>query len=221
LTRNKAEGSIRLVHLTMYVPAHFKVDDPAALKAFMGENSFATLITHSEGNSLASHLPVLCESGEPLRLLGHMARANPQWRHFGNNSEVLVIFHGPHAYISPFWYEAREAVPTWNYAAVHAYGRAKIIEDVSRAREVVENLTRHFEAERAAELFAQWSEPFVEKMLKGIVAFELELTRLEGKFKLGQNRCALDIANVLAALSRSQDQSDHALARFMSRQGLA
>jgi len=204
----------------MYVPTHFKVDDPAALKSFIEENAFATLVTHFEGSPFASHLPVLLESGEPTRLLAHMARANPQWRHFRNGEDVLLIFHGPHAYISPFWYEAREAVPTWNYAAVHAYGHAKIIEDPLRAREIVERLTRFYEGGRAAELFARWSPPFLERMLKGIVAFEIDVTHLEGKFKLGQNRSPADIASVISALAESKIDTDHALGDFMKRQGL-
>jgi len=218
LTLKKPEGSIRLVQRTMYIPAHFKVDDPATQRAFMEENPFATLVTHSAGNSFASHLPVLLEPGEPLRMLAHLARANPQWRHFENSPENLLIFHGPHAYISPFWYEALEAVPTWNYAAVHAYAHLKIIENPSRAKEVVEKLTRYYERERAAELFARWSEPFVEKMLNGIVAFEIEVTRLEGKFKLGQNRSPADITSVIAALSQSTIPGDRSLAEFMRRQ---
>jgi transcriptional regulator len=204
----------------MYVPAHFKVDDPATLSSFIEENAFATVITHFEGTPLASHLPMLLESAEPMRLLGHMAQANPQWRHFADRTEVLLIFHGPHAYVSPFWYEAREAVPTWNYAAVHAHGRVRIIEDPPRAREIVERLTRYYEGERAAELLGRWSPAFVEKMLKGIVAFEVDVTRLEGKFKLGQNRSAADIANVISALTESKIGTDRALAVFMKRQGL-
>jgi transcriptional regulator len=202
----------------MYVPAHFSVDDPDALKAFMEENAFATLITHFQGKSCASHLPLLLELGEPLRLLGHVARANPQWHHFESNSEALLIFHGPHAYISPFWYEAPEAVPTWNYAVVHAYGHPKIIEDLRRAKEVVERLTRYYEGARADELFARWSDAFVEKMLKGIVAFEVEITRLEGKFKLGQNRPSADAGPIFTALSQSTNSQDRALAEFMKRQ---
>jgi transcriptional regulator len=202
----------------MYVPAHFEVGNPATLKSFIQENAFATLITKFEGSPFASHLPVLLESGEPMRLLAHLACANPQWRHFADSAELLLIFHGPHAYVSPFWYEAREAVPTWNYAAVHAYGHARIIEDPSRAREIVERLTRFYERERAAELLGRWSPVFVEKMVKSIVAFEIDVTRLEGKFKLGQNRSSADIANVISALAVSKNESDKALGRFMKQQ---
>jgi transcriptional regulator len=205
----------------MYIPAHFQVDDPAKLREVIEQNAFATLVTHAEGRPFASHLPVLIESpGGLTRCVAHMARANPQWRQFDNDSEVLMIFHGPHGYISPFWYEAAEAVPTWNYAAVHLYGRATVIEDESRARGIVERLTRKYEGARAEALFQRWSEPFIAKMLKGIVAFELEVTRVEGKFKLGQNRNETDITGVYRALTESSEPGDQSLAACMKQFGI-
>jgi transcriptional regulator len=204
----------------MYVPAHFKVDDPVILKEFVEANAFATLITQGDGRPFASHLPLLTEGEGLTHFVGHMARANPQWQHLENGSELLMIFHGPHAYISPFWYEAAEAVPTWNYAAVHVYGRARIIEDDYRSRSIVERLTRKYEGARADALLQRWSEPFLAKMLKSIVAFEVETTRVEGKWKLGQNRNAADVAGTYRALTASSDPADRALAGVMSDFGL-
>lgn len=207
----------------MYVPAHFKVEDATRLRGFIEENPFGILVTEAGGRPFATHLPVLIDNaaGAPTHLLGHIARANSQWHHFEAGGEVLLIFHGPHAYISPFWYAAAEAVPTWNYAAVHAYGKPRVIENETRTRQLVERLTQQYEKGRAEELFARWSPAFLEKMLKGIVAFEIEVTRLEGKFKLGQNRSAADIAGTYEALSESGRAGDQALAAFMAEQGMA
>jgi transcriptional regulator len=198
------------------------VDDAARLRAFMEENPFAVLVTHADGRPFGTHLPILIENAEgaPTRLLGHVARANPQWQHFENASDVLLIFHGPHAYISPFWYAAAEAVPTWNYGAVHAYGKPRLIQDERRAREIVERLTRQYEGRRADELFARWSPAFLDKMLKGIVAFEIDVVRLEGKFKLGQNRNAADLAGTYEALKKSEIPGDRALAELMKQTGI-
>jgi len=206
----------------MYIPSHFRIDDPASIREFIQGNAFATVVTHSEGSAFASHLPVLVGNpeGAPSHFLAHMARANPQWHHFVNGEEVLLIFHGPHAYISPFWYEAEEAVPTWNYAVVHAYGRASVIEDTARLKQMVEILTRTYEGTQADTLFSRWSEEFVTRMLKGIVGFEVQVTRLEAKFKLGQNRVAADTRKVFEALTHSSDPYDNALAKLMKDQGV-
>src|SRR5260370_40830619 len=115
----------------MYIPKAFREDDIKTLHTFMREYSFATLVTQQEGMPFASHLPFLLdrEQGPYGTLLAHMARANPQWRDFDGTQEALVIFQGPHAYISPSWYQASLSVPTWNYAVAHAYGQPRIIED--------------------------------------------------------------------------------------------
>src|SRR5579864_6650019 len=118
----------------MYIPPAFRIEDKAKLAAFLRQHSFATLITQDDAAPFASHLPMLFrpDRGPHGTLLAHMARANPQWQHFAGGREALAIFHGPHGYISPSWYETAPAVPTWNYAAVHAYGPAAIITDHDR-----------------------------------------------------------------------------------------
>ncbi len=118
---------MRAGNSTMYIPPSFRVEDPGKLAAFMRQYSFASIITHDGQAPIASHLPMLysAEGGPNGILLSHMARANPQWRNFTSGGEALVIFQGPHGYISPSWYKAEVAVPTWNYTAVHAYGVPK------------------------------------------------------------------------------------------------
>ena len=195
----------------MYSPPCNQVADRAELLAFMRANSFALLVTATGGTPLASHLPVTVADGEGgLAIHSHMARNNPQWREFFDD-EVLVVFSGPHAYVSPRWYEARERVPTWNYAAVHAYGRVTVTGD---------RAMKHA-AQRAlvAELDPQWLPQFdalrpeyVQSMLEGIVTFDIAVTRLETRWKLSQNRGRREQELIAAELERSADSSVRALA---------
>jgi len=201
----------------MYIPPAFQVEDTGKLAAFIRRHSFATLISHDGSAPFASHLPMLFQpdAGPHGTLLSHMARANPQWRHFASGGEILAIFHGPHSYISPSWYQTGPAVPTWNYATVHAYGVPAVFSGhervVSLLRETVSEYEAAFEQPWPGEL----PDDFRDKLIHGIVAFEIPLTRIEGKFKLGQNRPAADILGVIDALSRSGDADSMALARLM------
>ena len=207
----------------MYIPPAFNVRDAERLARFIRQHSFATVITQSpEGIPFASHVPLLYEpEPKPLgHLLGHLARANPQWQHFGSDSEVLLVFHGPHAYVSPRWYVSKPAVPTWNYAAVHAYGRSSLITDEGRVEELVRKMVRFYEGEGEQAWPGDLPADFMGKQLKAIVGFEIAITRLEGKFKLGQNRSKSDIAGAYAALSQSSRSEDRALAEFMRQEGL-
>ena len=116
--------------MTLYMPPHFHVEDRAALVAFMEANGFATLVSHGAGGLSVSHVPLLVEAdGQELRLLGHVARNNEHWRALEGADEVLAIFHGPHAYVSPTWYAQHPSVPTWNYAVVHAHGKARLMDE--------------------------------------------------------------------------------------------
>jgi transcriptional regulator len=207
----------------MYIPAAFNVQDPEKLACFMEQNSFATLITQDgQGAPFASHIPLLLErnTAPSGRLVGHLAKANPQWQHFANGREVLVIFHGPHAYVSPRWYAVEPAVPTWNYAAVHAYGRAEIMSDEARLADLVQRTVQFYEGDGPDAWKGDMPEEYRSKMLKGIMGFEIVITRLEGKFKLGQNRSPEDVAGVFAGLSQSAQPEDKLLAEFMRQQGL-
>jgi transcriptional regulator len=144
-----------------------------------------------------------------------MARGNPQWQHFAEGREVLAIFHGPHGYISPSWYETTPAVPTWNYAAVHAYGVPAIINDHDRVVALLEETVRAYEATLAQPWPGDLPEDFRDKLIHGIVAFEIPITRLEGKFKLSQNRPAADIDGVCRALTQAGDAESLALLEAM------
>ena len=201
----------------MYIPSAFRVEDTSKLAAFIQRHSFATLITHDGTAPFASHLPMLFRSdvGSHGALVSHMARANPQWQHFASNCEILAVFHGPHSYISPSWYQTGPAVPTWNYAAVHAYGVPTVVSEhervVSLLRETVSTYEASFEQPWSGDI----PDDFRDKLMQGIVAFEIRVTHIEGKFKFSQNRPAADIQGVFDALSRSADADSLALARMM------
>ena len=205
----------------MYIPSAFRVDDAAKLAAFVQSHSFATLVTHDGAAPFASHLPMIFRpgAGNHGTLLSHMARPNPQWEHFGTGNEALVIFNGPHSYISPSWYKTKPAVPTWNYAAVHAYGVPAIFQDheriVALLRETISTYESSFERPWGDEL----PDNYRDKLIQNIVAFEIPVARLEGKFKLGQNRPPADIQSVFDTLSRSDDPDSQALSRLMLAEG--
>jgi transcriptional regulator len=191
----------------MYIPKHFREDDLNTLHSLMRTYSFATLITQHEGIPLATHLPFILdtERGPYGTLLAHMARPNPQWHDFTGGQEALVIFQGPHAYVSPSWYEVELSVPTWNYAAVHAYGIPNIIEDGEELYQLLKVLIETHESQFENPWPFQLPDDYLQKMMRGIVAFEIEITHLEGKFKMSQNRTASERENVIAALQDSPD----------------
>ena len=200
----------------MYTPAHFQIDDRNTLNAFMRQHSFATIVTHDGKVPHATHMPVLLnpEQGPHGTLLSHMARANPQWRHLTAGAEVLVIFTGPHAYISPAWYVTEPAVPTWNYTAVHAYGTPRLVTEHNRFAQMLHDLVEFYEAERPNRWHGSLPAEFRDGLMRGIVGVEIEITRLEGKFKLSQNRQG-DAPGVIAALEASADQTDRDTAQMM------
>jgi transcriptional regulator len=202
----------------MYLPRHFTESDTATLRAFVGANDFAVLVVVREGRPEAAHLPMVLDAarGPHGTLLAHVARANPIWRAFDGKAEALAVFHGPHAYVSPTWYAdgGAAAVPTWNYAAVHAYGAPRIVDDPSAAHAVLARLTALYEKGPGAWTMDDAAKT-VDAMLPGIVAFEMPVERLEGKWKLSQNRTAEDRAGVMAALERSSDANAHATAALM------
>jgi len=189
----------------MYVPAHFREDRAQVLHDAMRRIALATLVTQNTGGVEANHLPLLLEDGV---LRGHFARANPVWKSLNPDAEALAIFLGPHAYVSPNWYpskaETGKAVPTWNYITVHAHGRLTVRDDPVWLRAHVGALSAAHEAGRAA----PWSvadapADYIDGMLRAIVGFEISIVRLEGKWKLSQNRSAADIEGVRTELTRN------------------
>jgi transcriptional regulator len=202
------------------MPAHFRVDDSQTSVDFMRQFDFAAVVTSSAAGLVASHVPVVVrgEAGE-LTIAGHLARANEHWKLMDGRSESMVIFSGPHAYISPSWYaSAGPAVPTWNYAVVHAYGRPAAREDASFLRAVVEELTERHEGHRRQ----PWTTDRLPadhyaRMLKAIVGFEMRVERCDAKFKLGQNRPVVDRVGAAAGLDAEQSPESAAVAQFMRR----
>lgn len=186
----------------MYIPAHYKEEDQAKLLAFMQANSFALLVSHAQG-LLATHLPfVATEINGKVLLRSHMAKANPQWKELGG--EVLVVFQGPHAYISPTLYEKKENVPTWNYIAVHAYGKVRLISEETEVRGLLEGMIREYEKGYLAQ-YKELPEDYIDKMIKGIVAFEIEVDRLQGKRKLSQNKTEQEQKNIIHSLENKPE----------------
>jgi transcriptional regulator len=186
----------------MYMPKLFQEKDRATLHQLMQTYSFATLVTLQDGLPYASHVPLLLrpDDGPYGTLVGHLARANPQWRHFDPDHEVLVIFQGPHTYVSPSWYEVHPSVPTWNYTAVHAYGTPRIIEEHGEFYDTLSDLVQVYEAPSAQPWRFELPDDYVQKMMRAIVGVSIRITRLEGKYKLSQNRSPEDQRRVAAVL---------------------
>ena len=200
--------------MTFYVPGHFRVEDAATLERFVAENGFATLVSTGPEGLWTSHVPLLVGRGSDgrLRLEGHMARANAHWESLESAAEVLAIFGGPHAYVSPSWYAHHPSVPTWNYAVVHARGKARIVEPESLPA-LLGRLTRKYEEGRPAPWrIENLPADFTPRLLAAIVGFEIAVERLEGKFKLSQNRRPADLEGVIAAL---EGEGQGALAALM------
>lgn len=186
----------------MYTPKYFAESDTEELAAFMREYNFAVLVTAGDGRTEATHLPFIIETrGEKVILLAHMAKANPQWRQF-TEKPVLVIFSGPHAYVSPLLYKDKVNVPTWNYVAVHAYGRVKTFESVEENLVLLEKMMQQFDP---AYLETNWREipdEYKTNLAAGIVAFEIEVMDLQGKKKLNQNKPGEDARSVIEAFEK-------------------
>jgi transcriptional regulator len=195
----------------MYSPPYNRVEDRAEVLAFMREHNFPILVT-AAGSLRASHLPVVIEARDGAIVIDmHMARANPQWGDF-SGKEVLVVFSGPHGYISPRWYEETERVPTWNYAAVHAYGVPQVISDSSRKRSSQRRLIESLDPEWLPK-FDALDAAYVERMLSAIVVFEIPATRLETRWKLSQNRGRREMERIAEALEQGGENALAALTR--------
>jgi len=200
----------------VYIPKHFQVTDMQKLTSFIKEHSFATLFSQTAGEPFATHLPFLLDkdaSGE-YYLLGHMARTNPHWEYI--KDQVLVVFQGPHAYISPTWYQELNSVPTWNYAAVHVYG-----EFVSVAQEellqILKDTINTYEASLVLPWMTDLNNDFNGQLMKMIVGFKIKITRIEGKWKLNQNHSADRRIRAIAGLRQLKDSDSNKIADLMER----
>jgi transcriptional regulator len=197
----------------MYIPRHTEMTDRAVLYDHMRAHSFATIINVIEGVPFATHMPVKLDAERGV-LVTHVARANPQWKYFSSETEILIIFQGDHGYISPKFYATNPNVPTWNYMTVHAYAKPRILENPVEVRAVLHDLVHEFEGANGWDMNSLTDE-YIQGMMKGLVAFELEITRLEGKFKLSQNKAEADQRGVIANLERATRAEEKAVAQHM------
>jgi transcriptional regulator len=199
----------------MYIPSAFRADARAALYDLIERHGFGTFVTVIGGTPFASHLPFVLDRERGL-LLGHVARANPHWRALDGGAESLAVFQGPHGYVSPSWYTTGPAVPTWNYAAVHVYGAARAMDGEARLLDLLGRLVGQYETGRERPWAMDLPADYLKKMLHGIVGFEMPIARIEGKFKLSQNRSAEDRRGVMRELATG-GPDEQALAEFMAR----
>jgi transcriptional regulator len=200
----------------MYSPPYNQIEKRAELLEFMRANNFALLVTGTGGILHGSHLPVMAhEKDGELVLDMHMAKNNAQWKEFFDD-EVMVVFFGAHAYVSPRWYEDQERVPTWNYAAVHAYGIPKLIEDRKAKHASQRRLVAAMDPPWLPKFDALRAE-YVDHMLDGIVNFEIAVTRIETRWKLSQNRGRREQELIAAELEKSPDSTERALAALTRR----
>ena len=199
----------------MYIPKRYEIHDSHEVEAIIRNNGFATVISCHEGALMATHLPLeLASEGRPYKLLGHFARANQQWKSITAQTEVLAIFHGPHTYISPRWYD-HVNVPTWNYVSVHCYGKMRFIEGLD-LRNALDRLVRHYEGDSPTGYSVEkLPAEFFSGQVKGIVGFEITVLRIEAAGKLSQNRDAKNFATVMSELRRRGDENSLAVAEAM------
>ena len=204
----------------MYIPSPFRKDDLAAIHALILDHNFGTLFSRLEEKPRASHLPFLIDpdAGPRGTLAAHMARANPQWKGFEDGEELLVVFQGPHSYISPAWYSNQKTVPTWNYAAVHAYGVPRLVTDPADLRYLIEKLVRYHESQVGNLWDIRQADSIMDANLRGIVGFEIPIDRIEGKFKFNQNLPVADREGVVRALEKSTDPIRRQVAELMRKQ---
>ncbi len=200
----------------MYLPKYYEVNDRTKLFDFMKSNSFAILFSHTGEEPMASHLPfIIDETGEEKGLiLGHMAKANRQWR-YADGQQVMVVFHGPHTYVSPTWYQEEDAVPTWNYTAVHATGTFKATEEPAVMEDMVARLTAQHEASQPQPWQMDFSTDYASQMMKRVVAFQIGITSIQGKWKLNQNQSDARRERVASKLGSSEHEGDLQVAKLM------
>lgn len=207
----------------MYLPSHFREDRPDVLRQLIEANPLAALVSTADAGLVANHLPLLFDPAEGPHgtLTGHLARANDQWQTFGS-AEVLAIFQGPQAYISPAWYptkhETGKAVPTWNYAVVHVWGTVETFEDPARLRGFLTRLTDRHEALRPIPwAVADAPADYIDNLLRAIIGVEIRITRIEGKWKASQNQPERNREGVVGGLKSELGDQGTAMAELISR----
>jgi transcriptional regulator len=200
----------------MYIPEHNKNENWNEIKDFIRQNSFGILVNRYDNKPWATHIPLELEVNENGKdvLVGHIAKANPQWKAFSENEEVLCIFNGPHAYVSSSWYKEEE-VPTWNYIAVHVYGKPKIL-DEALVMASLHRLVDKYERASKNPISLQNMSPKTLRQVKGVVGFQIEITDIQAKYKLSQNR-ENDHERIIEELGERQDAGSKAVSEHMKK----
>ncbi|WP_134703158.1 FMN-binding negative transcriptional regulator [Ammoniphilus sp. YIM 78166] len=198
----------------MYIPSHFLIEDVNIAYKVMKEYSFATLFSHHNGIPFATHLPLILDQ-ENQYLYGHFARPNPQWKDI-QNQVVLAVFHGPHCYISPSWYETNKAVPTWNYVTVHVNGEIELIDDEQQLMESFHEMVQKYEAPGSPYRLQDVDADYVGGLSKGVQGFKMKITKIEGKAKLSQNHPVERQELVIQQLERSSGENERKIATLMN-----
>lgn len=198
----------------MHIIKYFREENRDKILDYLRQNDFATLVAYDGQKPVASHLLMeIVQEGEHLRINGHMSRANPLWKMFEKNPEVLVIFQGSHTYISPTWYN-HVNVPTWNYQSVHVYGKPGMVTDKMETYGILKRLTDRYETRTSYKL-ETLPQDFVEKEMRGVAAFQIEVTRIEANYKLSQNRDDESYENIVDRLEQREDDDSHRIAKAM------
>lgn len=197
----------------MYIPKDFKIDDENIIYDIMEKNSFATVFSQHKGRPYATHLPLTLNREEQV-LYGHFARSNPQWSDI-LNQEVLVIFQGPHSYISPSWYETDRAVPTWNYVSVHVFGQIEIVENEEVLIDSLRNMVKTYEEPTSSYNLEKIDARYIEGLSKGIVGFRIKISSVEGKWKLSQNHPAERRELIIEQLEQIPSENSKQIAEYM------
>ncbi|MCY8105409.1 FMN-binding negative transcriptional regulator [Bacillus mojavensis] len=201
----------------MYIPKYYKVTNVDDIWDFVQNNSFGTIVTTAQGKPIATHLPLqLIKEGDTYYITGHIAYGNPQWRTFEACEDVLVMFQGPHAYISSSWYE-KENVPTWNYQAVHVYGTASILNEEELKHDLTMLLQTYEKHRKNPVLWDKLSPQLLESQLKGIVGFKMKVGEIQASYKLSQNRSEKDYMNIIDQLRNEGDSSSKQMAELMEK----
>ncbi|MEK3711319.1 FMN-binding negative transcriptional regulator [Bacillus sp. FSL K6-1005] len=201
----------------MYIPKYYKVTNVDDIWDFVQNNSFGTIVTTAQGKPIATHLPLqLMKEGDTYYITGHIAYGNPQWRTFEACEDVLVMFQGPHAYISSSWYE-KENVPTWNYQAVHVYGTASILNEEELKHDLTMLLQTYEKHRKNPVLWDKLSPQLLESQLKGIVGFKMKVGEIQASYKLSQNRNEEDYMNIIDQLRNEGDSNSKQMAELMEK----
>ncbi|MCM3728368.1 FMN-binding negative transcriptional regulator [Neobacillus cucumis] len=201
----------------MYIPKYFKVSNVDEIWDLVQKNSFGTIVTTEQGKPIATHLPLgLTKKGDDSYITGHMAFGNPQWRTLETCDDVLVMFQGPNAYISSSWY-SHENVPTWNYQAIHMYGKASLLEKNELIEELTVMLEKYEQHRENPVLWDQLSPELLENQLKGIVGFKIKVAEIQAAYKLSQNRNETDYINIIDKLQNEGNPNSKQIAERMEK----